>query len=166
MMLTRRSTRNRLNRIDKFVSCDKCETDKSCGLHHVYVIELKKEALDMRRRYCPKLCKARRDEISKGEGRCFYVGQTTHRPYCRYTQHVGRGRNFECRCETGESQRLPRGGYRRGNAAVKKHHKSGGLRPGLFADRNPIRGGRDKALEAEKKLTKELRAQGHAVHSK
>ena len=47
---------------------------------------------------------------------------------------------------------------------IKKHHKPGGLRPDLFADLNPIRGGREKALEAEKKLAEELRAQGHAVH--
>jgi hypothetical protein len=144
--------------------CEKCEPDKSCGLRHVYVIELEKEALDMRRKYCRDLCVARRDEIRKGEGRCFYVGQTKCSPYCRYTQHVGRGRNFECRCETGEPKRLPRGGYRRGNAAVKKYHKPDGLRPALFADLNPIRGGQGKALEAEKKLAEELRAQGHAVH--
>ena len=162
-MLTQRSTRNRLNRIDKFVSCERCGTYKSCGQHHVYVIELKEDALEMSK-YCPDLCNARRDEIRKGGGRCFYVGQTTHRPDCRYKQHVARGKNFDCRCETGKPKRLPTGGYRRGNAAVKKYHEPGGLRPDLFLDRNPIRGGRDKALEAEKKLAEELRALGHAVH--
>ena len=144
--------------------CKSCETDKSCGLHHVYVIELEKEALDMRRRYCPKLCKARRDEVRKGGGRCFYVGQTWHRPDCRYKQHVARGNNFECRCKNGTPVTRSLSG--RSNSAVKRHHEPRGLRSDLFADRNPIRGGRDKALEAEKKLTKELRAQGHAVHSK
>ena len=52
----------------------------------------------------------------------------------------------------------------RSNSAVKRHHEPRGLRPDLFLDLNPIRGGRDKALEAEKKLAEELRAQGHAVH--
>jgi len=145
------------------ICCSRCGPDKCCGLRHVYVIELKKQALDMEE-YCGYLCEARRDEIREGEGRCYYVGQTSHRPDCRYKQHVARGRNFDCRCETGQPQRLPTGGYRRGNRAVKNYHEPGGLRPDLFADRNPIRGGRDKALEAEKKLAEELRALGHAVH--
>ena len=147
------------------MNCKRCGTYKSCGRHHVYVIELNKEALDMAK-YCPNLCEARRDEIREGEGRCYYVGQTWHRPDCRYKQHVARGNNFECRCKEGTPELLPLGGYARGNAAVKKYHEPGGLRPDLFADLNPIRGGRDKALEAEKKLTEELRAQGHVVHSK
>ena len=140
--------------------CPACGNKKSCGKHHVYVIELQPSVLDQRK-FFPD-----RTTLSS-QPRCFYVGQTSHRPDCRYKQHVRKNRenrNFDCYCETGQPIRRPFTAFNRGNRFVRDYHKLGGLRPELFSHLNPIYKGQEEALKVEAKLACELITAGHAVH--
>ena len=140
--------------------CPACGNKKSCGNHHVYVIELTPDVLENK-----KFFPAR--QTLSSEPRCFYVGQTTHRPDCRYKQHVRKNRtnrNFDCYCESGQPLRTAFTAFNRGNRFVRDHHMPSGLRPELFSHLNPIYKGQEMALKLEKQLAQELIAAGHAVH--
>jgi hypothetical protein len=143
--------------------CNKCGTKKSCGLHHVYVIELDNIVLRKDKRFAPEFT-----DRSNTTVKCYYVGQTTHRPECRYNQHVAKRarprKHFKCFCKTGKPELTAFTAFNRGNRATHKYHLKGGLRPRLFTHLNPVRGGRTAAEEAESTLANSLRAEGHAVH--
>lgn len=139
--------------------CQLCGPKKSCNLHHVYVIELECAVLDE-----PNYCKNDRP-IPEGS-RCFYVGESWHRPECRYNQHVAKPlrRNFICSCKDGIEIRKP---FHAGNKSSKypnKYHKPGGLCPKLYRHLNPIRGGKKAAKKAEQALAETLKKAGHAAH--
>jgi len=143
--------------------CKKCGDKKSCGLHHVYVIELKNEVLSKDKKFAPHFL-----DRSDTTVKCYYVGETKHRPECRYNQHVAKRtrprKHFKCFCTTAKPELKPFTIYNKGNKATNKFHEKGGLRPELFAHLNPIKGGKTAAVEAEKSLALSLRADGHAVH--
>jgi len=143
--------------------CSKCGTKKSCGLHHVYVIELDNKVLREDHRFAPEFT-----DRSNTAVRCYYIGQTSHRPECRYKQHVAKRtrprKHFTCSCKTGKSVLTPFSAYNKGNMATNRYHLPGGLRPELFTHLNPVRGGRDAAEKAERTLAMALREEGYAVH--
>ena len=83
--------------------CPSCGKKKSCGNHHVYVIELKEEVLDD-----PAFCPDRPSNAGP-HSKCYYVGETKHRVDCRFTQHGAKkrrrkkeGATFDCTCKTGK----------------------------------------------------------------
>ena len=83
--------------------CPSCGKKKSCGNHHVYVIELKEEVLDD-----PAFCPDRPSNAGP-HSKCYYVGETKHRVDCRFTQHRAKkrrrkkeGATFDCTCKTGK----------------------------------------------------------------
>ena len=150
--------------------CPECTETRSCDNYHVYVIELKKKALKLEPSFPFE------GELASGK-RVYYVGMTKHRPYCRYTQHVGKRsksrKNFVCSCFTDEPvlrRRKKPGKY------VEYKKKGLALRPKLYSHLNPTvrtdvpkRKGIAKELEvrakeAEEELAEDLRADGHAVH--
>ena len=151
--------------------CPECTETRSCDNYHVYVIELKKKVLKLESSFPFE------GELARGK-RVYYVGMTKHRPFCRYTQHVGKRsksrKNFVCSCFTDEPvlrRRKKAGKY------VNEYKKKGlALRPKLYSHLNPTvrtdvvnRKGIAKELEVlageeEEKLAKSLRADGHAVH--
>ena len=150
--------------------CPECTETRSCGNYHVYVIELKKKVLKLKSSFPFE------GELARGK-RVYYVGMTKHRPYCRYTQHVGKRsksrKNFVCSCFTDEPvlrRRKKPGKY------VEYKKKGLALRRKLYSHLNPTvrtdvpnRKGIAKELEvlaeeAERKLAEFLRADGHAVH--
>ena len=82
--------------------CPSCGKKKSCGNHHVYVIELKEEVLED-----PTFCPDRPSNAGP-HSKCYYVGETKHRVDCRFTQHRAKkrrrkkeGATFDCTCKTG-----------------------------------------------------------------
>jgi len=151
--------------------CSECTETRACGNYHVYVIELKKNVLKLEPSFPFK------GELARGK-RVYYVGMTKHRPYCRYTQHVGKRtksrKNFVCSCFTDEPvlrRRKKAGEY------VNEYKKKGlALRPKLYSHLNPTvrtdvpnRKGIAKELEVlageeEGELAESLRTDGHAVH--
>ena len=144
--------------------CKKCGNKKSCGLHHVYVIELENEVLSKDKKFTPHFL-----DRSDTTVKCYYVGETKHRTECRYKQHVAKpsAKHFTCSCfskETDEPKLRKFTKFNKGNKATKQFHEKGGLRPELFTHLNPIKGGKTAAVEAEKSLALSLRADGHAVH--
>ena len=151
--------------------CSECTETRSCDNYHVYVIELKKKVLKLEPSFPFE------GELARGK-RVYYVGMTKHRPYCRYTQHVGKRtksrKNFDCTCFTDEVVRRQK---KRPGKFVNKYNKKGmSLRPKLYSHLNPTvrtdvpkRKGIAKELEvrakeAEEELAENLRADGHAVH--
>ena len=74
---------------------------KSSIKHYVYVIELKKTVWIKEASFQKK-----NPHLSKQyDGKCYYVGQTSHLPECRYKQHVSKrrdtpGNKFICCCFT------------------------------------------------------------------
>ena len=146
--------------IDKF--CRKCTQKKSCGNRHVYVIELKKKVIS-KPRYCPELNRSVLTEKSK----YFYVGETAHRPDCRYKQHVanrnGIRKHFICNCFENNIKRKFNTGNR-GSIWVYDYHKKGGLRPEHFKSLNPIYGNQEDSKKVESELAKKLISMGHAAH--
>ena len=150
--------------------CPECTETRSCGNYHVYVIELKKSVLEREPSFPFEGDLARRKRV-------YYVGMTKHRPYCRYTQHVGKRtksrKNFDCTCFTEETVRRKK---KKAGEFVNKYSKRSGLRQKLFAHLNPTvrtdvpkRKGiaielEELAKDAERQLAETLRADGHAVH--
>ena len=153
--------------------CPECTETRACGNYHVYVIELKKNVLKLESSFPFE------GELARGK-RVYYVGMTKHRPYCRYTQHVGKRtksrKNFDCTCFTEETvRRLKKKGGR--YVREKRYRKKGlGLRPKLYSHLNPtvrtdVPRRKNIAIElenlakdAERELAESLRADGHAVH--
>jgi hypothetical protein len=142
--------------------CPLCGEKKSCGRHHVYAIELK-----------PDVLKNRRFRKSAGvdetfEGRCFYVGQTSHQVACRFKQHKARRggarSGYICRCKEGLEEFIEFTPFNRGNEFVKKYAYPMGLREKYFRHLNPVYGGGEAAKSAERDLALELRNKGFAVH--
>ena len=87
--------------------CTMCGPKKSCGNHHVYVVELRPEVLRMN-----KYCKDDREHLSD-DSELFYVGESEHRPECRYyNQHAPkksrrkRQLTFDCMCDTGQVKKV------------------------------------------------------------
>jgi len=142
--------------------CSKC-TKYKCDDNHVYVIELEESALD-EDKFAPDF---NRDNFKSSITKCFYVGETTHTPQCRYYQHVAKRQKprkvFICRCNK-EGVKVPFTPYNRGSRHVNKYYKKGGLRPKIYRDYNPVKGDKEKRREVEKELAESLRKQGHAVH--
>ena len=149
--------------------CNECTGAKSCKHHHVYVIELKRSALKE-----PGF--PFKGDLEEGKS-VYYVGQTTHRVECRYKQHAKRksAKKFRCSCFPPEQLR----DYKPSNSPgkyVNEHHRKMGLRPELYATKNPVvrkdsmkGSGSAKALKKlaegkEKARALELRLDGHAVH--
>ena len=144
--------------------CRCCGKKKSCGRNHLYVIELENTVLND-----PEFCKDDREQI-KQDSRFFYVGETKHRPECRYNQHTikasrkRKGRRFVCTCENGLEKLVDFNSYNRPNRFVRQHHNKGGLRPDFYSDLNPICGDKSVARRAEKELAEYLQSLGHFVH--
>ena len=59
-------------------------TPKSSSKYYVYVIELKKQVWAKEASYQKKNPHLTKQYV----GKCYYVGQTSHLPECRYKQHV------------------------------------------------------------------------------
>ena len=145
---------------DRF--CSKCTKKKSCGNRHVYVIELNKEVI-RKPNFCPDIVRSSLTDKSK----YFYVGETAHRPDCRYKQHVanraGIRKYFICNCFENNIKREFNTGNR-GSKWVKDYHKKGGLRPEHFKSLNPICGNQEDSKKVESELAKKLISMGHAAH--
>ena len=144
--------------------CIKCGKYK-CKDGHVYVIELKESALnDINKNFAPDF---NRDNFKSGITKCFYVGETKHTPQCRYNQHVAKRKkprtSFMCRCNK-KAVKVLFSTYNKASPIVHKYHKSGGLRPEMYKDYNPVKGNQKKRKKVEKELSELLRKQGHAVH--
>ena len=134
--------------------------------HYLYVIELKKTILIKEPSFRKKNSHLKREY----NGKCYYVGQTSHLPECRYKQHVSKrrdtpGSNFTCACFTEKPTKREFKSSNRPGRFVPEYHKKGGLRPDLFNKLNPAADTKEKAELAEKKLAQHLRDQGFAVHS-
>ena len=142
------------------------KTSKKSNKYCVYVIELKKTVWIKEpgfRKKNPHLKKAY-------DGKCYYVGPTSHLPECRYKQHVSSrrdtpGNRFICGCFTEKPIKREFTKKNRSGRYVAKYHIKGGLRPVLFNKLNPVANTKEKAELAEKGLAQQLREQGFAVHS-
>ena len=148
--------------------CDACNGSRSCGNHHLYVIELDTDKC-LGDASFTKL-------FGVDVERAYYVGRTKHTIECRYNQHSGRKKgNFSCSCFTDEPV------IREKHKRVKfiQHHLKGGLRPNLSHHFNPavlitddmqkeeLNLAKDAANRAEAKLTEELNdTDGVAAYSK
>ena len=148
--------------------CPSCGKKKSCGNHHVYVIELKKEVLDD-----PSFCPDR--PINAGpHSKCYYVGETNHRVDCRFTQHRAKkrrrkkeGATFDCSCNNGTVVKVKFNAYNSPSKYPNKYRiKSGALlTEDWVVSRNPIYGGKEESKKAELELRNWLLEQGHYAHS-
>lgn len=148
--------------------CPNCGKKKSCGNHHVYAIELKKDVLDD-----PTFCPTRPNNAGP-LSRCFYVGETKHRVDCRFNQHRAKkrrrkkeGATFDCTCETGKVVELEFNAYNSPSKYPNKFRvKSRALiTEDWIVSRNPVYGGKEASKIAEEELTKWLLSQGHYAHS-
>ena len=148
--------------------CPSCGKKKSCGNHHVYVIELKEEVLDD-----PAFCPDRPSNAGP-HSKCYYVGETKHRVDCRFTQHRAKkrrrkkeGATFDCTCKTGKIVKVKFDAYNRPSIYPNMYRiKSGALlTDDWVVSRNPIYGGREKSKQAEEDLKNWLLEQGHYAHS-
>ena len=146
----------------KYKYCKKCTQNKSCGNRHVYVIELKKSVIN-EKKYCRGLVRIKLTEQSK----FYYVGETAHKPDCRYKQHVamreGIRQHFICSC-FGETKKRKFNSGNKGSKWVKDFHKKGGLRSSLFYYRNPVIGNQDISKKIEAEIARDLIENGHAAH--
>lgn len=162
---SRDTTDSKVHRMSR--GCNLCDGHRSCGNHHLYVIELDiAKCLDD-----PVFI----DEFGTEVREAYYVGRTTHTIECRYNQHSGKKRGkFSCHCFTDEPE------LRRKHKRVKymQHHLPGGLRPDMTAGMNPAviitpdmdgparKHAKDAADAAELALAESLRKRpGVAVHS-
>ena len=141
-------------------------TLKKSNEYSVYVIELKKTIWIKEagfRKKNPHLTK-------EYNGKCYYVGQTSHQPECRYKQHVSKRRDtpgsmFICGCFTEKPRKREFTSKNKPGRFVKEYHMKGGLRPIIYAQLNPVGETKEVAEIAEKSLAQQLRNQGFAVHS-
>ena len=148
--------------------CDACNGSRSCGNHHLYVIELDAGKC-IRDTSFTKL-------FGEDVESAYYVGRTTHTIECRYNQHSGREKgNFSCSCFTDEP--VIREKHKR--VRFIQYHLKGGLRPNFSNHLNPavlitddmhkeeLNQAKDLANRAEAKLTEELNdIDGIAAYSK
>ena len=142
------------------------KTLKKSNEYYVYAIELKKTIWIKEagfRKKNPHLTK-------EYNGKCYYVGQTSHQPECRYIQHVSKrrdmpGNKFNCGCFTENPIKREFSRKNRPGRFVKEYHIKGGLRPFIYARLNPVGETKEAAEIAEKSLAQQLRDQGLAVHS-
>ena len=121
---------------------------------YVYVIELKQEVYQE-----AKFANANAG-WTPAEGRsCYYVGQSAHKPGCRYRQHKakpGDGAIFTCQCPVGAAPRT----WWVSNGFAREYGSR--LATDLYRRHNPL-ASRERAEELEQELGEELRAAGHAV---
>ncbi|MFH1723431.1 MAG: hypothetical protein ABII00_02295 [Elusimicrobiota bacterium] len=120
---------------------------------HVYVIELDPAVASASARF------RKRNPGMEPGARCFYVGQSYHDPDCRYRQHKvchGKDIRFRCICDA----RAGLIAENRSNVYVRKYGLY--LRRRLFEGLNPFRT-RKAAEDAEARLAKSLKAEGHGV---
>jgi len=120
--------------------CKLCDGKRSCRNWHLYAIELDvNKCLDdnsFRRKYGENAVKV------------YYVGKTTHTIECRYNEHSGRKKGkFSCICFSEE----PVLRKKKKRARFVQHHLSGGLRPKITVDANPV-------VMIQTELTKEERS--------
>ena len=146
----------------KLTDCKECDNKSgnlACGRFHVYVIELSLEVLEQKKFHPNR-------ETLGPETRCFYVGQTRHRPYCRYTRHAVRksANHFECSCFSQKPKKTRITGYNHGNRFVRDYRIKGGLRPEFYSHLNPLIGS-EESKEMERKVASDLIDLGFAVHS-
>ena len=142
------------------------KTPKKSNKYCVYAIELKKTVWANEvgfRKKNPHLT----EEYNE---KCYYVGQTSHLPECRYKQHVSKrrdtpGNKFICGCFTEKPIKREFTKKNRPGRFVRDYHMNGGLRPILYRMLNPVGSTKAAAELAEKSLAKQLRDQGFAVHS-
>ena len=143
--------------------CTKCGKHKKCFKHHLYVIQLNKKILGSK-----KFLSQNKHIDAKDVKECFYVGETTHKPYCRFKQHKAwfeEKDSYDCRCEAKKITRPFRSMGRRGKTKGSNFAGKYGieLRPDLYGHLNPVSGNEIDAIAAEIKLAEDLRKQGHAV---
>lgn len=121
---------------------------------YVYVIELRHEV------YQETKFARENSGWTPAEGRsCYYVGQSAHKPGCRYRQHkakTGDGAVFTCQCPLGAAPKT----YWGSNSFARVYGVC--LATELYRKHNPLPS-RERAEEMEKELAEELRAVGHAV---
>lgn len=142
------------------------KTPKSSRKYFVYAIELKKTVWIKEasfRKKNPHL-------TNQYDGKCYYVGQSSHLPECRYKQHVSKrrdtpGNKFICGCFTEKPIKREFNKKNRPGRYVAKYHKKSGLRPIFYNKLNPVADTKKAAELAEQSLAQQLRDQGFAVHS-
>lgn len=132
--------------------------------YYVYAIRLDREAMTLKRGKPPHKFCDQNDHIDwqypLHDG-CdfFYVGQSAHKPECRFAQHKechGWNINFKCKC--GKRRPITQN---RSNRFARDYGLF--LSYGLFERYNPIKT-RAAAEKAEAALAGELKANGHAVY--
>ena len=145
--------------------CTKCRKKKPCNKYHVYVIELERDALEDE-----GYCKDSRGHITE-DSKLYYVGQSWHRPECRYGQHKKKKwrrklkeGGFMCACKDGKEIKRPFTSFNKPSKYPRDYSMRGGLRPELYRHLNPIRGGKVEAEQAEEDLALDLRKLGHGAH--
>lgn len=107
--------------------CNLCDGKRSCGNWHLYAIELD-----------TKKCLSDSNFVNKfGDDatKAYYVGKTTHTIECRYNEHSGRKKGkFQCSCFSDE----PKLREKKKRVRFVKHHLTGGLRPDITLEMNPV----------------------------
>ena len=143
--------------------CTKCGKHKKCFKFHLYVIQLDKRILGSK-----KFLSQNQHIDPKDVKECFYVGETLHKPSCRFKQHkeyFDEKDGYDCWCEARVKNIPFRGRGRRGK--TKGNYFAGKygieLRPDLYGSLNPISRNKDDAIKAEKELADKLRKEGNAV---
>jgi len=122
--------------------------------YYVYVIELDPEAKDR-----PQWSAQNPDQTTE---QCFYVGQSSHEPECRFAQHAAPRRSeFLCRCSSRPGSVV--NAYQIGRAQFARDLALR-LRPDLYEEMNPL-DSQDEAKQAEASLAALLRDQGHGAWS-
>lgn len=142
--------------------CKKCGPHKKCSKFHVYVVQLRKDVL-LSKRFLSQNSHVDPRKVRE----CFYVGETSHKPYCRFRQHQGWYKgddSYDCRCEAKKITRPFRESGRRGRTKGSWCAGKYGieLRPDLYGSLNPIFS-LGEARMTEKDLAEKLRDQGYAV---
>lgn len=144
-------------------TCPMCDSETTCGQYHLYVIELSKDVLQEARF-------KRANPNASPNAKCFYVGETSHTPECRFQQHklyFEGETHFLCTCK-GTPREYPfrgraEGGRTKGNRYVGKYGLY--LRSRMFKKQNPVGTTRAESKKAESALAEALRSRGNAVWS-
>ena len=137
--------------------------------YYVYVIELDQLKFFPPKKYRsdnPHVWDEKGKRISASEVKLFYVGQSAHKPKCRFLQHkhcFGKDIDFKCicgmKCECCDGDHIIT--KNRSNPWVREHGLW--LRERIYRKYNPILT-YELSIDIERKIAEKIRSMGHAAY--
>jgi len=126
--------------------------------YYVYVIALDRDRL-LESNLSERFLSENRETL-RSDGRCYYVGQSSHEPECRHRQHLemlSMESELLCTCSK-QAGRMD--GKRSGRGWVSRFGM--GLRPSKYRRHNPV-ASEAESKDLEEKIGLRLRKQGHGA---